>query len=220
MSVRVNLLLPDERHLYTAVGRPFMIKLAVGAGGSLLLIFCALALFNLHTVVGGLGSAKDRWSEIEEAHGKALLVKKEVDEYAGLESELDGWSNSRVDWLDPLKELQYMVPTNVQLTALNVSSRTTAIRGKPVPGANKEKGSAPPSQMARVFSVRLDGKARGSMADQVVTRFVDELRQAPTMKPWLKSLGLQGLQRAASRGSDSDEWIFRIEAESSERIMK
>ena len=217
MSVRVNLLRPDERHLYSAVGRTFMIKLAAGAAGALALLFVVLALYNLRVVVGGLASARAQWGKIEGPHAEALLVKEDLDHHLSLERELNGWSESRVAWLDPLLELQQLVPTNVQLTALNVSSKVILQPAERVPGVKANDGEDPPDEAARIFFVRVDGKAFGDMADHVVTRFVDDLRRAPTMKPWLRSLGLQGLENTRGVG---DEWIFRVEAESFPRILE
>jgi hypothetical protein len=218
MSVRVNLLQPEERHLYSAVGRTFIVKVAVVAAAAVAALFIVLAGYNLRTVVGGLGAAKDRWAEIEQPYAHVVQIRDELDQHTALEDELVGWAEGRVDWLGPLEELQALAPTNVQLTSLNVSSRLLTLEEERRPGAKK--GVKPPERLARVFSVRLDGKAFGGMADGVVTRFVDELRRAPTMEPWLESLGLQGLQRAAQRNAEGDEWIFRIEAESSPRILQ
>ena len=220
MSVRVNLLQPDERRLYSAVGRGFMVKLAAGAAGALTLLFAVLFLSNMRTVVGGLSSARSQWQDIEAAYDKAVLVKQDLDQHILLDRELQGWSDSRVKWLGPLHELQDLVPDNVQLTSLRVSSQIVvekAERKPGVEGAGKEK---PPDKVARVFDVRLDGKAYGARADEVVTRFVDDLRRAPSMEPWLSTLGLQGLQRAAHSTAADDEWIFRIEAKSTPRILQ
>lgn len=224
MSVRVDLLRPEERQLYSAVGRSFIIKVAAMSTAALLAFFTALALYNVHSVVGSLGSAREQWGELEGPHAKVMVVKDELDEHRNLEHELSMWSDSRVDWLGPLQELQTMVPTNIQLTALNVSSKMIRIKGKRKPGAALVEGKKeePPDQTARVFHIRLDGKAFGEMADHVVTRFVDDLQHAPTMETWLDTLGLQGLQRGGDQAMAETEapWIFRVEAESEPRILR
>ena len=217
MSVRVNLLRPEEIRQQTGVGRESMLRAVGIAASSLAVAGLVWGVFQYRSVRSGHALAKERWASLETRYEQVKKVHAANASNLKYLDELGGWTASRIDWSEPLRQLQEFVPDNIQLTRLTVQGEILISEEDP-----KTKES--PGTPARRYSVRMEGRALGSLSDQDVIRFVDELRGASTFQDWLASVKLQSLERTRARGivdeEAEEERKFRVDAASMERMIK
>jgi hypothetical protein len=214
MSVRVNLLRPEEIRHPGAIEKANLIRLGVVLGLSAVVVAGVWGVFQYQAVVRGHARVKAGWAAIEPEY---LRVKQVLDAHNSNRKyldELNGWSTSRIDWTEPFEELQRLVPANIQLTRMSVLGEIAISEAKP---ATKENPGTP----ARRYQWKLEGRALGEMSDQDVIQFVDALRRGESFQDWLASVKLQGLQRTQSRpDQETDERAFRVDASSHERLIQ
>ncbi len=217
MSVRVNLLRPEEIRQQTGVGRESMLRAVGIAASSLAVAGLVWGVFQYRSVRSGHALAKERWASLETRYEQVKKVHAANASNLKYLDELGGWTASRIDWSEPLRQLQEFVPDNIQLTRLTVQGEILISEEDP-----KTKES--PGTPARRYSVRMEGRALGALSDQDVIRFVDELRGASTFQDWLDSVKLQSLERTRTRGivdeEAEEERKFRVDAASMERMIK
>ena len=214
MSVRVNLLRPEEIRHQGAIEKAGLIRAGVVLGLSAAVVLVVWAVFQYRAVVGGHAHVKAGWAAIESEYKRVKTVQDAHDANQALLDELHSWTVSRINWTEPFEELQALVPGNIQLTRMSVAGDIMISEAEP---ATKENPGTP----ARRFQWRLEGKALGEMSDQDVIRFVDALRRGDSYQDWLASLKLQGMQRTLSRtDEESNERTFRVDASSHERLIK
>lgn len=214
MSIRVNLLRPEEIRNQGSLERGSLVRGLVLLGSSAAVIFAVWAGFQYHQVIGGHARVKARWAAVKPEFERVKVVR---DAHLGNQAylqELNSWTAARIRWTESLDELQALVPPNIQLTRMVILGETKESEAEP---KTKDKPGTP----ARRYQWRLEGQAEGDMSDQDVIRFVDALRSGRSHQEWLASVKLQGLQRVRSREvDDSSGRSFRIDASSHERLVK
>lgn len=213
MSVRVDLLKPEEYRYQGAVSREFAIRVSIVGGSCLLLLLGLIALVNGRVVRQQLASAKAAWERVEPRYKSVSAVQMSLAETSVLRTELEGWGRSRIVWHTQMQDLQRIVPANVQLTELSVKSSYHMLMEE---GAAEEAAATP----ARQFKLLLEGVTTGDQADKVVVNFVDALRADPTLKESLESIKLQGLQQRGQTQEEAMDRVFGIEATSRLRELK
>lgn len=217
MSVRVNLLRPEEIRQQTSVSRESLMRVGVVSATSIAVAGLVWGVFQYRSVRHGHAEAKERWAAIESTYEQVKTIHSAHMTNQKYLDELQGWSTSRLSWTDPLTQLQEFVPGNIQLTRLTVQGEIRLQQS-----ATKKKKKDEPGMPVRCYSVRLEGRAIGDMSDQDVIHFVDELRGASMFRDWLASVKLQSLERSRSRDPEepSEERTFRVDASSVERMIK
>lgn len=220
MSVRVNLLRPDEIRYTGAVSK----GAAIRWGGITMAVLAAAGvawlIVSVRGTLHGLRRAQSRWGALEASYGKVREVQKQHLGNRGFLDELNGWGASRVEWEEALDDVQGMIPANIQLHSLSVEGDMLLIEPEKKPDEENEDPGTP----ARTYKIRVQGVAHGALSDKDVIQFVDRLRSAEGMKSWLAIMKLQGLQRMATRGVPSEEEeerrTFVVDASSAERLMQ
>ena len=211
MSVRVNLMMPHEIQQQAAVSRGFLVRGAGLLGTAAAVLAVGFLLFHYRQVHGEHARLQSAWTAIEADY---LAVKEIADEQAvnvNLVRELDGWRHSRLEWDAPLAAFQTVVPDNLQFTRLAIAGEVAVSQAEP---ATEDYAGTP----ARKYTVRLEGRAVGSLSDQDVIAFVERLRKAQAIAPWMESVRLQGMQR--DPGAEEEARQFRVNGTSQERLMK
>jgi len=209
-TVRVNLLKPAECRHQGVVSKEFAIKVSVWGGGALLSLLLVIGLFNSQAAKRQLAASKSAWAEMEPRYERVLLMQSELSARRTIQKHLKGWSESRVNWNEKLTMLGSLVPLDVQLTKLVVRGEFVEEIHEGLP--DKDGVRKKTVDYCRQFAVRMDGKAGGDRADEVVVQFVNMLRSAPSFEGTLESVKLQGLQRTTTHdGEDATVRVFGIE---------
>jgi hypothetical protein len=225
MTVRVNLLKPSEFRRQGAVSGPFILRVSVGSILAFITLFSLLGAIQYRIAHQDLLACREIWRLREPLYNQIQAMKEDLATEKKLQQELKGWAASRLEWLDPLIELQQIVPASLQLKHLSVRGETEIRQAAPPPEMTEEGGTAlaaaPPSIIpTRRFYLNLDGRATGRMAEDVVVQFVREIGRADLLKSFLESVKLQSLQRDSSQAGDQAGRVFAIEAITMRRAMK
>jgi Tfp pilus assembly protein PilN len=218
MSVRVNLLKPQEVQQQSAVSRDLLVRGATFLGTGAAVLGIAFMVLQYRETGSTHRRLKAAWADMETEY---KAVKEIADKQAanmGYVAELESWSHSRLEWEAPLNALQELVPDNLQLTRLAIASDVVISKAEPT--TDKYVGTP-----ARTYTMQVEGRAVGALSDQDVIAFVEGLQKSLAISPWLDSVRLQGMQRVSSQGGEGGEGgeearLFRVNAASQERLMK
>ena len=215
MSVRVNLLRPEEIRVQTAVSRNFLVKGGVTLAVAAAVFGLVLGVLQYFRINASHKKMEARWAVLEPRFEEGKKFREQLDKNVRILGELEAWSKSRLNWLGPLESLQQLVPTNLQFTRLTINGDVKVSSEEPT-------SKAKPGTPVRLFAMRLEGQAVGALSDQDVISFVDKIRVSDQFSPWVASVKLQGMQLSKFQVDDGEEGVrvFRIHANSKERMMK
>ena len=226
MSIRVNLLRPDEARRQGVVGVKFMIRVSIGTAVSILLIVGGLGYMRYETGKSDLAAARNIWALREPMYNKVLKMKEDLATEKKFQQELRGWQASRIEWKPLLIELRQICPPTVQLRRLGIRG-DLFVKQKPVvtpvDGEAESTAAAAPSlgMAMRWYTITMDGKAAGAMAEDVVVQFVRTFGSDPLFKPLFEAPPkLNSLQRDTSQGGGQPIRTFNIEGATQKREMK
>ena len=216
MSVRVNLLRPEEIRCQVVGAKKTFLAVAGIVAGALLVVGLAWSIVNVNNVLHGRAKVKQQRALLQGTYEEAKLVKQQHLKNQHYLNELKGWNNSRIEWSGAMDDIQELIPANIQINRLSVVGDIRISEAEPA--TDEEQGT-----LARQFHIRLEGTAEGAFSDKDVIVFVDKLRVADGVQPWLASMKLQGLQvvqREIGDEKKTEQRSFQADAISVERLMK
>lgn len=223
MMVRVNLLKESEYRYQGAVSSLFIVRTSMATLIAFSAVFVLMGVTRYRTARADLAACREIWRMREPMYNQVLAMKQDLATFKKQQQELAGWGLSRINWYDPLLELQAIVPPSLQLKRLNVRGEMEL--GRRVVEADAEGGPAKAAAAAtgitpsRQFFISLDGKALGKMAEDVVVQFVRTLDSSRKIKPLLQTIKLQSLQRDTSASGKEASRTFTIEATTRKRDL-
>ncbi len=225
-SIRVNLLKPTEARRQGIVGVKFAIRLSIVTVAAVLSIVGGLSFIKFETGKRDLEAARAIWTLREPMYSKSLKMKEDLATEKRFQQELSGWHSSRIEWKPLLIELRKICPPSVQLRRLGIRG-DLFIKQKPViVPVDAEPGTpaaAPASlgQAMRWYTITIDGKAVGDMAEDVVVQFVRTLGTDARFRPLFEAPPkLNSLQRDTSQMGDQPSRVFTIEGVTQKREIK
>jgi hypothetical protein len=217
MNLCVNLLREDELRVVGLINKQTLIRASVAA--VLLVIFATIGGIVLHyqMAIKQYAMAQQKWDQVQPIYDKAHSDQAELVVRRKLIAELKGWSNSRIEWSQPMIELQQIMPPTIQMTRFSIRSDLIAKEQRAPPAvAGQPPPPAPPAVTQRKFMINIFGTATGALADQVAIHFVRTFRQASTWLPVLESVKLASLQKVADNPNEKEQQVsdrnFEIEA--------
>ena len=224
MSIRVNLLKPSEARRQSVVGVKFLAYLSAGTAAAILLIIGGLAFIRYETGKNNLAAAQNIWAIREPMYNKVLKMKDDLATEKKFQQELRGWQASRIEWKPLLIELRKICPPTVQLRRLAIHG-DLFVKQKPavatVDGEGEAPVAAPLGDAMRWYAITMDGKAAGSMAEDVVVQFVRTFGNDPLFKPLFEAPPkLNSLQREMNQVGNEPIRIFTIEGSTQKREMR
>ena len=222
MSIRVNLLKPSEARRQSMVGIKFMIQFGAATAVVILLILGGLSFLRYETGKRDLEKTRNIWEIREPMYLKVVKMKEDVATEKKFQQELRGWHASRIDWKPLLIELRKICPPLVQLRRLGIRGDLLI---KQMPAAEAAGGesptpSAPPSPglAMRWYTITIEGKALGDMAEDVVIQFVRAFGSDALFKPIFEAPPrLNSLQRDMSQEGEQPNRNFTIEGSTQKR---
>ena len=225
MSIRVNLLKPSEARRQSMVGLKFIFQFGMATVVMILLIFGGLSFIRNETGKRDLEKARNIWEIREPMYQKIVEIKGDMATEKKFQQELEGWHASRIDWKPLLIELRKICPPLVQLRRLDIRGDVLIKQMPAVEAANSEppaSSAAPSAGLAmRWYSITLEGKASGNMAEDVVIQFVRAFGNDALFKPIFESPPrLNSLQRDMSQDGEQPNRIFTIEGSTQKREIK
>jgi hypothetical protein len=226
MSIRVNLLKPEEARRQGVVGVKFLVRVVIGTVIAVVLIVGGLTYMRYETGKNDLTAARNIWEIREPMYNKVLKMKDDLATEKKFQQELRGWQASRIEWSPLLVELRKICPASVQLRRLGIRG-DLYVKQKPVvtpvDGEGESTVAAAPSlgMAMRWYTITMDGNAAGAMAEDVVVQFVRTFGSDPLFKPLFEAPPkLNSLQRDTTQGSSQPIRTFTIEGSTQKREMK
>lgn len=227
MSIRVNLLKVSEARRQGLVGMKFLMYVGTGTVVAILLIGGGLAFIRYENGKNDLAAARNIWEIREPMYNKVLKMKADLSTEKSFQQELRGWQASRIEWKPLLIELRKICPPTVQFGHLAIRGELF-IKQRPAAapadaeGESVKPAAAPsPGLAMRWYTITIDGKAAGSMAEDVVVQFVRTFGSDPLFKPLFEAPPkLNSLQRDNSQGSDKPLRTFSIQGSTQKREMR
>jgi hypothetical protein len=217
MSLRVDLLRDSERRYQGPVSVRFAVATAGLTVGAILFLAGAILVYRQISLSSDLKWARREWEKIKPRHEEILRTEKEVAADQAFLTELDAWAQTRINWNEVLGEFQKTVPSNVQLTRLEVRGDWEFLKAASPPPAESEAEDAkkkpePPPIPMRMFKMEVGGRASGQLADEDVVRFANEIKTSEGLKHLFDSVKLQHLTKAApTPGTQEADRVFEIE---------
>lgn len=226
-NIRVNLLKPTEARRQGIVGMKFAARVSIATAVAILSVVGGLSFIKYETGKRDLEAARAIWTIREPMYNKSLKMKEDLATEKRFQQELSGWHSSRIEWKPLLIELRKICPPSVQLRRLGIRG-DLYIKQKPVvvpvdaePGTPAATPAPSLGQAMRWYTITIDGKAVGDMAEDVVVQFVRTLGTDPLYKPIFEAPPkLNSLQRDTSQAGDQPSRVFTIEGVTQKREMK
>ena len=204
MSIRVNLIREGEVRQPGMMNPKVIMRISLFGGGGILALIIVFVLFHVQGVKRALSHSRGRLRKIDPVYQDVRALQDDLRFNRALYAELQGWHNGRYEWHTQLKDIQDVVPPDIQLTRLTVKGGLRMIQ----PPAWDKKSKPTP---ARRFKMRLDGRAAGENGNEVVVRFVRTLRSAPAMEPLINSIKMAtGLKRSMPRPGQPINWSWPL----------
>ncbi len=218
MSTRINLLKDSEYRRQGAVSGAFILRTTILSVVSFGLLFGLLSGTRFRVAQQDLLASQEIWALRAPMYDQIMAMKQDLAMEKKLRQELKGWQTGRILWTQPLEELRKVVPPTMQLRRLDIRGDLEVQQS--VVNVETEAGAgAAPAQTEQIqgkpmrkYSINLDGKASGQMAETVVVQFVRMLPQDPVFAPIFKSVKLQSLQREMIQSGGVADRAFSIEA--------
>lgn len=228
MSIRVNLIKPVEARRQSVVGIKFLMYLSASTAAAIVAIIGGLGFIRYETNKNDLAAAQNIWAIREPMYNKVLKMKEDLATEKKFQQELRGWQASRIEWKPLLIELRKICPPSVQLRRLGIKG-DLFIKQKPVvTPVDGEPGEAPAASVAaspglamRWYTITIDGKAAGDMAEDTVVQFVRTFGHDALFSPLFEAPPkLNSLQRDTSQGGNQPIRVFTIEGSTLKREMR
>ena len=226
MSIRVNLLKPSEARRQGLVGVKFAIHVFIGTAASILCIVGTLTYIRYETASKDLEAARNIWEIREPMYNRLLKMKEDLATEKKFQQELRGWQASRIEWTPLLDELRAICPPTVQLRRLGIRGEFTIKKSPVVAPAEGEEGTVKPAapslgMATRSYTITIEGKAAGAMAEGVVVQFVRVFGTNPLFAPLFESPPeLNSLQRDMARDNEQPIRNFNIGGVTKKREMR
>jgi hypothetical protein len=230
MSIRVNLLKPEEARRQGVVGIKFLVFVGVGTVAAILLIVGGLAYIRYETGKNDLAAAQNIWEIREPMYNKVLKMKADLATEKSFQQELRGWQSSRIEWKPLLIEVRKICPPTVQLRRLGIRGDLFVKQAAVVipvdtgveDPAKAARAAAPSAGLAmRFYTITMDGKAAGAMAEDTVVQFVRTFGNDPLFKPLFEAPPkLNSLQREATQVGAQPIRTFTIEGTTQKREIR
>ncbi len=224
MTVRVNLLRSTEFRRQGAVSGAFVLRTSVGSILAFITLFSLLGAVQYRIARQDLLACREIWRMREPLYDQLQAMKEDLATERKVQQELRGWSASRLEWFDPLLDLQKIVPASLQFRHMAIRGELNIRQPQSAPAGSEggEVAAAPASAAMpiRRFNLNLAGRATGRMAEDVVVQFVREIGKAELLKSFLESIKLQSLQRDSTQTGEQADRLFAIEAVTTLREMK
>lgn len=209
--LRVNLLKEKEIRYYSAVSRDFAIKAGIISGVLILTLFSVLFIFQVMSVQSNLSQLQEEWEEIEPRYERFLALEGGLETNKTLLAELNQWQEMGQEWSDPMRILQRYVPPEVQLNSMKIRSAFSVDVDRKTIGEEEEAVEIVRVTPSRRYQLSLQGRAFDELADEIVVRFVRDLKADPALSEIFKTVRLLGLRRGANE--ESNERVFSIDIE-------
>jgi hypothetical protein len=204
VNLRVDLILPSEQRSASLFNPRVVVRLTgilIPVG---LLALLAYGVTHMMFVKGRLAAAEQQWRSAEPRKAQAIKLGDQFNANRAIRDELAGWRATHVDWHRQLASVQRRVPPNVQVTSLGIAQVLQTTN----------------NVLARVFTMRLQGKAVGAGADADVEALREGLRTDPVLTNVHGRVEITMFAADTDRNAKPEDRVFQIDCRYAPRLFK
>lgn len=196
MNFRINLILDTEKRSTSIISAKALLRIC--AIVIPIIIVIALALTVLSSI--NMKHYRDQLvRENEQRAGekaKATQLKQKLTDAMHILEEVRGWKNAKLNWHEQLMGIMQCTPTNANLTKLMLTTDVKLVDNNKTP--------------ARIFSLDLQGKAKGTGSDESLINFLQAFKtQPPFGTNIIQTATLEG-KEDLSEGASKDDRVFTL----------
>lgn len=187
---RVNMLRKSERRYQGAVGRRFMLVSIFVTPTLLIALLSGVKLIQYGSVRADLGARREIWTALEprlaiaNEQQRGLTVNRQALEL------INGWRDSQISMVELMKDIQQVVPANVQLMRISIRSDVMASLYREAEELNLD------------YRLALQGVSQGSEAEDAVIALRKSLLKGEYVSEIFDSVKLTSMRKR--RGLDGE----------------
>ncbi|NCC52117.1 MAG: hypothetical protein EOM20_12990 [Spartobacteria bacterium] len=195
MSLRINLLQDEEIRHAGMLGEAFLLRIVVIVVVCLLGLGIALSMLHANSIRREMDGLQRLYQQKDPIYQEVRAMQADIAENEGIRSEMEGWRTSSPDWGAYLMDVQKLVPDSIQMVRLSLRGEINMPRTK----GSTSKAVLP----YREYRMTVDGISQGELADEVVIKFVRDLKEAPGLSEFLDAVTLQRIEKEKLGGRDA-----------------
>ncbi len=157
MSLRVNLILPEEQRSTGGISGKSFSRIGTIAIPAIAVFAIAHGFFNSTLMSSELRVLESRWETAEPKQEHALKLAGRVRYNQDTIKEMDDWKASHIDWNEQILAVMEAAPDTIRATTLIVTQEAN--------------NNAVPSPPQREFTLTVEGKTSGENAIRHVEAF-------------------------------------------------
>ena len=173
MSLRIDLIQPDEQRSASPIGLKVVGRLALIGLVAGVSAYAALNITSITALSRQLRSARTEWDNTKPRRADAATLIQEVKENLATDQEISGWMASRLAWSGQLLAVARLVPPEMQLTSLSIQHDFQIVGGKTT---------------ARAFNLALDGRCTGRGSEGLVQSLKESLHRDSVTGPLIETV--------------------------------
>jgi hypothetical protein len=195
VNLRVDLILPSEQRSASSLNLRSLIRIGSILVPCALLAWLAYGLAVLALVKNQFNILEEQWLFVEPQKAEAIRLTQLLNANRKLNDELMGWKSAHINWHESLAVLPRRVPPTMQIQSVSVGQVLQAEAGI----------------LARVFALRIQGRATGARADQDVDELRDGLRREHALAEVVQSVEVGQFAADTSRSAKPEDRVFRLD---------
>jgi hypothetical protein len=198
MNFRINLILDTEKRSTSIISAKGILRICAIVVPVIIIIILATSVLTVINLRHYRDQLVRENAEKADEKAKAAQLKQKLTDATRILEEVRGWKNARLNWHEQLLGIMQYTPTNVTLTKLTLSTQLKLVDNNKTP--------------ARIFSLELDGKAKGAGSDEILNNFQLAFKTKPpfgTNVIDIETVKLEGSEDL-SEGASKDDRIFKL----------
>lgn len=204
-NLRVDVMLETERRSTSPVSMKFLAR-AVGTAALLIVAAIIVVLFiRSQQAKNELSALRTEWEKADKQYQKVKKFQTAFKNDKAVLDEIDGWCACRLSWRDQLDAFQQIVPETIQLTSLRIGESLQLVDGT----------------AALLFSMDIQGRARGSSPRQDVSNLERRLLHAPGFVDVVESAEVRpgSFMEDKTPGAERHHRVFAIDVKFKPRMF-
>ena len=205
MSLRVDLILPEEQRSAGGISAKSVGRIGTIAVPAIIVFLVAHQFFNSTLSSSELRVLESRWETAEPKQNHALKLAGRLRYNQDTIRELEAWKTSQITWHKQLLAIMEAAPADVQLTTLIVSQA--------------REGNTAPSPPVRRFTLTVEGKTSGENAMQYVEAFREGVA-THLHADVIASVDVANYSADTSKNADALDRVFQLDCVYKEHPME
>lgn len=195
MNLRVDLILPSEQRSASSLNPRSLIRIGSILIPCALLAWLAYGLAVMALVRNQFNVLEEQWLYVEPQKAEAIRLSQLLNTNRKLNDELMGWKSAHINWHETLAVLPRRVPATMQIQSVS-AGQVLQVEA---------------NVLARVFTLRIHGRATGARADQDVDELRDGLRREQTLADVVQSVEVGQFAADTSKSAQPEDRVFRLD---------